>query len=67
MKRACRAFAQPAGAVPDQLKNILPKPMPARLASVAGSFVALQEARHKADYDLSESLTQKPLLRLGVA
>jgi len=62
MKRACRAFAQPAGAVPDQLKNILPKPMPARLASVAGSFVALQEARHKADYDLSEAVARPDAL-----
>jgi hypothetical protein len=51
MKEAAKRFE--SGNLPDHLRPFVTNPMPVALASVARSFVRLQDARHKADYDVA--------------
>jgi hypothetical protein len=58
MKNAARAFA--GATLPDHLADrIGSKGVPADLRRVAQSFLDLQEARHEADYDLSQMFTKR--------
>jgi hypothetical protein len=53
MKQACQAFAKNfSGSASRQLPTSLIPSINAELRRLASAFVALQEARHKADYDL---------------
>ncbi len=63
MKKVCRDFARTKNHVPpDNLKTLLSTRLSPELISVAGAFVDLQEARHRADYDLSVDLTRAEAL-----
>jgi hypothetical protein len=57
MSKVCGWFAkqQPT----DQLRNLVPGAISAQLQSVATIFVQLQEARHRADYDIQFSLDRQ--------
>jgi len=52
MKQAANAF-QTAN-LPRHVASVAQSPVPQEIVSIATSFVLLQEARHKADYDLTE-------------
>jgi hypothetical protein len=53
MKAACQAFAANfSGSTPRQMPASLARSVSAELQLLARAFVTLQEARHKADYDL---------------
>ena len=39
-------------------------PIPVEIRSIAGTFVELQEKRHQADYDLTETFRRVEVLRL---
>ena len=52
MKEAAKRFE--SGNLPDHIKPFVTIPLPASLVSVARSFVRLQDARHKADYDVAQ-------------
>jgi uncharacterized protein (UPF0332 family) len=56
MRNASNAFATAPPARLAVLTGGLP--MPAQLQSVASTFVALQEARHEADYDVTARFTR---------
>jgi hypothetical protein len=51
MKEAAKRFG--SGNLPDHIRPFVTNPVPAPLVSVARSFVRLQDARHKADYDVA--------------
>jgi hypothetical protein len=56
MKAASKAFSNP---LPNQLAGLTGgTPIPDDLQTVAATFVALQEARHEADYDISRRFTR---------
>jgi hypothetical protein len=56
MKSASKAFASPR---PNQLSDLTGgAPVPADLQAIAETFVALQEARHEADYNLRRTFTR---------
>jgi hypothetical protein len=52
MKQAASAFR--ATNLPLHVASLIPDPIPQELITIADRFVLLQEARHKADYDLTE-------------
>jgi hypothetical protein len=52
MKQAANAFQ--AANLPRHVASVAQSPVPQEIVSIATSFVLLQEARHKADYDLTE-------------
>ena len=52
MKQAASAFR--ASNLPQHVASVIPSPIPQELITIADRFVLLQEARHKADYDLTE-------------
>jgi hypothetical protein len=52
MKDAAKAF-RAHNALPNQLKSMVPNPLPPPLVEVATLFVQLQEERHEADYNLT--------------
>ncbi len=56
MKEVCQQFSLPRP--PDALVSLLPQPIEPDLRAVAASFVALQEARHEADYDFAMTFTR---------
>lgn len=64
MKGACRSFG--GGTLPDSIQRALPANF--RIARetkrVAGTFVELQEARHRADYDLTQPFTRSEALTM---
>ncbi|HEX2886698.1 hypothetical protein [Vineibacter terrae] len=72
MKEVCKLFAGPNVANPNLL-HLLTGPIEPEIRSVARAFVSLQEARHAADYDLSESfdrlraLTDVQMARQAIA
>jgi hypothetical protein len=47
-KNVCEIFAREKGGI----KELTTDPLEQQLTEIAGSFVELQEARHRADYDL---------------
>lgn len=64
IKSACKDFVAADAAlkrsparetnVPDALESMIAFPLGAEFIFVLGAFIELQEARHKADYDLTE-------------
>ncbi len=52
MKEACRAFSEIHRKVPKELEEIVSAPADQRLSIAAKTFMNLQEARHRADYDV---------------
>jgi hypothetical protein len=57
MKDVSRSFA--GGSLPDWMRSVAPHlTIPDDLKLVARRFVLLQEARHRADYDLSDGFTR---------
>lgn len=52
MKAAAKSFE--SGSLPDYIRNLTSRPIPARIPAIAHAFVQLQEERHKADYDVSD-------------
>ncbi len=62
MKQASRAFA--SGGLPLVLQPILPQGVSPQLRGVADIFVWLQDARHIADYDVTQKLTRGETQRL---
>jgi hypothetical protein len=64
MKQASRTFA--SGGLPRALQPILPQGASLQLRQVAAVFVALQDARHGADYDVTQTLTRRDTQELVV-
>lgn len=64
MKSACRSFA--GGALPQAVARGLPAgfAIPNGLQVVARTFVELQEQRHLADYDLSQSFSRAEVVAI---
>ncbi len=56
MRQASKAFA--SGGLPPNLHLILPGGVPPEIRTIAGVFVDLQQARHSADYDVTQKLTR---------
>jgi hypothetical protein len=52
MKQAANAFR--SANLPRHVAAVAHDPLPQNIVEIASSFVLLQEARHKADYDLTE-------------
>jgi hypothetical protein len=61
MKDACRQFRTPNP--PDSIKSVLALPLERDLILVASAFIALQEARHEADYDLGMTFNRIDVLQ----
>lgn len=61
MKKACEQFAKSSG--PGNLAHLVTAPIEPELMRLAAAFVELQEARHAADYDLSESFDRVSVLQ----
>jgi hypothetical protein len=62
MKSASKAFANPH---PNQLADLTGGvPVPADLQALAATFLALQEARHEADYNVSRTFTRLEVMNL---
>lgn len=62
MKTAAKAFA--GGNLAPAIAQHFPGPISADLSTVATTFIDLQDARHRADYDLSYSFTRQEVLDL---
>ncbi len=68
MKDACTSFN--GGTLKEAIIKGLPRdangnyPIPVEIRDIAGTFVELQEKRHFADYDLSETFRKVEVLRL---
>lgn len=68
MKDACVSFA--GGTLKGAIIKGLPRdasgnyPIPIEIRNIAGTFVELQEKRHLADYDLSETFRKVEVMRL---
>jgi hypothetical protein len=59
MRDVCKEFAKGIpGSLHPSTRGLISPPIDPDLAAVAENFVALQEARHKADYDLGFKTTQ---------
>lgn len=50
-RNVCELFAKPHGGI----KDLTTDPLEDQLAEIAATFVRLQEARHRADYDLIQT------------
>ena len=57
-KNVCEIFAKGTG-----IKDLTTAPLDAELTEIAAAFVELQEARHRADYDLSETFDRVQVMR----
>lgn len=62
MKTAAKAFA--GGNLAPTIAQHFPGPISAGLSTVATTFIDLQDARHRADYDLSYRFTRQEVLDL---
>jgi hypothetical protein len=56
MKKVCNQIQ--SGGLTPVLDNLFSKPLERELVVVARTFVELQDARHSADYDVSEPITR---------
>lgn len=63
MKSLCRQFAGRTG-MSEHLRALVSLPLDPGLILIATTFVALQDERHAADYDTSQSFTRFDVLRL---
>jgi hypothetical protein len=61
MREVCQEFKKPN--LPDNLRALLDLPVETDLMAVANAFVALQNARHEADYDLSATFNRIEVLQ----
>jgi hypothetical protein len=61
MREVCQRFGNPNP--PNDLKALLSLPVEADLIAVAEAFIALQDARHDADYDLSLTFNRIDVLQ----
>src|SRR5436305_448282 len=61
MKEVCQLFGKPR--LPNGLARLFPDPIEPELRAVAAAFVALQDARHQADYDFALTLTRVDALQ----
>jgi hypothetical protein len=64
MKETCRLFSRCDKAVPPGLTELIARPVDRRLAIAAQTFFDLQEARHRADYDLVSDFSYDDALQL---
>lgn len=68
MRDACASFN--GGTLKESIIKGLPRdangkyPIPSEIRTIAGTFVELQQKRHVADYDLSETFRKGEVLRL---
>jgi len=63
MKKVCQQFRQGNVAnLAPAIQAIIQQPLEPGLAIIAGAFVELQEARHIADYDVSDTFTRLDVL-----
>ena len=63
MKRVCARFLHGnVQNLPDEIKTMMTTPLQPEFGLVADAFVQLQEGRHAADYDFSETLTRAEVL-----
>jgi len=60
MKKACEQFAKPNAGSFAHLVNL---PLEPELNQIGAAFVDLQEARHRADYDMSETFDRVSVLQ----
>ena len=60
MRRVCENVLRPRRSAP--LDVLLTEPIDDRLRDVASAFVALQQARHQADYNLAVTVTRQDAL-----
>jgi len=77
IKSACKDFVSADAALkipprqtgfPDALESLIAFPLDPALLSVLSAFIQLQEARHKADYDLTEQWDRLDVLtKIGLA
>jgi len=66
MKRVCKQFA--AGGLPEYTQRLLTSKMESEIARIAAAFVALQEARHTAEYDVTATFSRLDVLqKVGLA
>lgn len=64
MKSACKSFKNGRGGLPDSVEDAMtPVDVPRELTAIATNFVELQNARHQADYDLSDSFRRREALQ----
>jgi hypothetical protein len=58
-RSVCELFAKPTGGI----KDLTTDPLETELTEIAAVFVELQEARHQADYDLTEMFDRVQVVR----
>ncbi len=63
MKSLCRQFAGRTG-LSDHVRTLLSLPFDPGLISIATKFLELQDERHAADYDMSQSFTRFEVLNM---
>jgi hypothetical protein len=63
MRQACQAFAV-SGVLVEPLHSLLSQPLSHEIRHIANTFVALQEARHQADYDITNDFTRLEVVQL---
>jgi uncharacterized protein (UPF0332 family) len=64
MNRVCKQFAQGSqGALSEQTQKLVTATIEPEIARVASVFVALQEARHTVDYDVTARFSRLSVLR----
>jgi hypothetical protein len=62
MKSVCRQFA--SGSLSQQIRPLITVPLEAQLKAVAEAFLALQEERNGADYDLARPFNRVDVLEI---
>jgi hypothetical protein len=63
MKKACKAFANGVGGLPPSLQVCMQPPLSTDILDFCKNFVQLQEARHRADYDLSSRMSRSEAVK----
>jgi len=64
MKRVCAQFQHGEASLGAATRPLITAPLEPELATIAATFVALQDARHAADYDAAESFSRADALDL---
>jgi hypothetical protein len=62
MREACQRFKRIDRNPSDDLRPLLALPIEQELIGIAEVFIALQEARHEADYDLAATFNRTDVL-----
>ena len=63
MKALCRQFAGRTG-LSEHVRPLVSLPLEPGLISIARKFLELQDERHAADYDMSQSFTRFEVLKM---